>query len=91
MLFYLYTSFVIINFCKIELLLVLLLFINIIFFLWKLIYFFHVLWCSGLFRNILDFIDGRPKSLGRFWLHTKKQNNSLLVVFLADFTSFPEI
>ena len=33
-------------------------------------FFFHILWCSGLFRNVPDLIDGRPKSLGQFWLHT---------------------
>ena len=67
MLCYFYISFVIIKFCKIELLLVLLLFIYIIFLL---IFFFNILWCSGLFRNVPDLIDGWPKSLGQFWLHT---------------------
>ena len=56
--------------------------------------------CSVMFWAVSqcfpDFIDGRPKSLGQFWLHTikinaKKQNNPLLVVFLAAFMPFPEV
>ena len=56
--------------------------------------------CSVMFWAVPqcfpDFTDGPPKSLGQFWLHTikinaKKQNNSLLVVFLAAFMPFPEI
>ena len=56
--------------------------------------------CSVMFWAVSqcfpDFIDSRPKSLGQFWLHTikinaKKQNNPLLVVFLAAFMPFREI
>ena len=36
---------------------------------------FFCIFCDvlgSMFRNLLDFIDGRPKSVGQFWLHTIK-------------------